>query len=334
MTVSEAPAASDPRKGIAFILLGMLCISVNDVLIKRLSGDYPLHEMIFARSAIGLAVSLAILQFEGGFRQLRTARPFLHLLRGLLVVMANMTYFTALAVLPLAEATALFFVAPLFITVLSVPLLGERVGPFRMAAVVVGFGGVLLMLRPAGGAGGAGEADGAGVERLTLLLPIVSALFYACFQILTRRLGAASKASAMAVYIQCTFIAVSLAFFLAAGHGRFAEGVENESLRFLLRAWYWPATEDLWLFLALGLVSGFVGYCLSQAYRSAEAAVVAPFEYVALPLAIFWGWSIFGHLPGPWVTAGIALIVGAGLTVFLRERRRGRSAARRPLRRW
>ena len=327
MAVSEAPAASDPRKGIAFILLGMLCISVNDVLIKRLSGDYPLHEMIFARSSIGLAISLAILQFEGGFRELRTARPLLHLLRGLLVVMANMTYFTALAVLPLAEATALFFVAPLFITLLSVPLLGERVGAFRMAAVVMGFGGVLLMLRPAGGAGGPE------VDRLTLLLPMMSALFYACFQILTRRLGAASKASAMAVYIQSTFLCVSLAFLLLAGDGRFAAGVENESLRFLLRAWRWPMADDLWLFLALGGISGAVGYCMSAAYRSAEAAVVAPFEYIALPLAIFWGWSVFGHLPGPWVMAGIALIVGAGLTVFLRERR-GAPGDKRPLRRW
>jgi S-adenosylmethionine uptake transporter len=328
MTVIEAPVASDPRKGIAFILLGMLCVSVNDVLIKWLSGDYPLHEMMFARSVIGLAVSLTILQFEGGFRELRTARPFLHLLRGLLVVMANMTYFTALAVLPLAEATALFFVAPLFITLMSVPLLGERVGPFRMLAVVVGFGGVLLMLRPAGGAGGAE------VDRLTLLLPMASAFFYASFQILTRRLGAASKASAMAVYIQGTFIAVSLGFLLVAGDGRFAEGVENGSLRFLLRAWRWPAAEDLWLFLALGTISGFVGYCMSAAYRAAEVGVVAPFEYVALPLAIFWGWSIFGHLPGPWVMAGIALIVGAGLTVFLRERGRGRTPDRRPMRRW
>jgi S-adenosylmethionine uptake transporter len=328
MAVSEAPAANDPRKGIAFILFGMLCISVNDVLIKWLSGDYPLHEMIFARSTIGLAVSLAILQFEGGFRELRTARPFMHLLRGLLVVMANMTYFTALAVLPLAEATALFFVAPLFITVLSVPLLGERVGPFRMAAVVIGFGGVLLMLRPAGGAG---DAE---VDRLTLLLPMVSAFFYACFQILTRRLGATSKASAMAVYIQSAFIGVSFVFLVVAGDGRFAEGVENESLRFLLRSWRWPPAEDLSLFLALGTVSGFVGYCMSQAYRSADVAVVAPFEYVALPLAILWGWSIFGHLPGPWVMAGIALIVGAGLAVFLRERRRSRPVDRRPLRRW
>jgi S-adenosylmethionine uptake transporter len=196
-----------------------------------------------------------------------------------------------------------------------------------MAAIVVGFGGVLLMLRPAGGAGGTG------VDRLTVLLPMVSAFFYACFQIMTRRLGAASKASAMAVYIQSTFIAVSLAFLLVAGDGRFAQGVENESLRFLLRAWAWPAPEDLPLFLALGTVSGLVGYCMSAAYRAAEAAAVAPFEYVALPLAIFWGWTIFGHLPGPWVMAGIVLIVGAGIAVFLRERQRGRRHAGLPPRR-
>ena len=331
MAVIEAAGRSDARRGVFFILLGMLCVTLNDVLIKRLSGDYPLHEMIFARSAIGLMVSLVIVQFEGGWRILRTDRPLLHLLRGLLVVMANMCYFTALAVLPLAEATALFFVAPLFITVLSVPLLGERVGPFRLAAVVIGFGGVLLMLRP----GGAGGGAGGGVDRLTLLLPMLSAFFYACMQILTRRLGVASKASAMAVYIQGTFLGVSLLFLAIAGDGRLAEGVENESLVFLLRAWEWPAAEDGWLFLTLGCIAGVVGYAMSEAYRSAEAATVAPFEYVALPLAIFWGWVVFGHLPGPWVMAGIVLIVAAGLTVFLRERGRGRPvASRRPTRRW
>jgi S-adenosylmethionine uptake transporter len=212
--------------------------------------------------------------------------------------------------------------------VLSIPLLGERVEPFRMAAVVIGFGGVLIMLRPAAGVGG-GEVD-----RLTLLLPMVSAFFYACFQILTRRLGAASTASAMAVYIQGTFLVVSLLFLAVAGDGRLAVGLENESLVFLLRAWVWPASEDIWLFLALGMLSGVVGYCMSQAYRSAEAAVVAPFEYVALPLAILWGWTFFGHLPGPWVMAGIVLIVGAGLTVFLRERGGRPVASRRPTGRW
>ncbi len=324
-TIAQPAARSDPRTGIAFILLAMLAVSVNDMLVKHLSGDYPLHEIIFVRSAIALCFSLVILQVEGGWRLLRTDRPLLHLLRCLLIVGANMSYFMALAVLPLADASALFYVMPLFITLLSIPLLGERVGPWRIGAVVVGFGGVLLMLRPAGGE--------LAVSRLVLLLPMLAALLYAFMQILTRRLGVRSKASAMAIYIQCTFIAVSLGFFAIGGDGRLAEGSDNASLQFLLRAWRWPAPGDRLLLAGLGTVSAVVAYSLSQAYRSAEAATVAPFEYAALPLAIFWGWAVWGHLPGPWVSAGILLIVGAGLTVFMRERRR-RAPPPRPARRW
>ena len=320
-TLAPPRTRSDPRLGIAFIVLAMLSVSVNDMLVKRLSPDYPLHEIIFVRSAVALLFSVALIQIEGGWRILKTDRPLLHLLRCLLIVGANMTYFAALAVLPLADATGLFYVMPLFLTALSVPLLGEKVGPWRMGAVVVGLGGALLMLRP-------GSGDLA-VSRITLMLPMLAALLYSFMQILTRRLGAASKASAMAAYIQCTFIAVSLGFFVVAGDGRFAEGTESESVRFLLRAWRWPEPGDRLLFLALGCVSAIVAYSLSQAYRSAEAATIAPFEYLALPLAIFWGWAIWGHLPGPWVSGGMALIVGSGLIILLRERRKARPPARR-----
>lgn len=318
-------ARNDPKVAIAFILLGMACISVNDMLIKQLSGAYPLHQIILVRSAIGLAVSLVILQFEGGFAKLKTRRVSLHVLRGLLVVIGNLTFYAALAAIPLADATALYFVAPLFITLLSIPFLGEKVGVRRLAAVVVGFIGVLIALRPGfGGAGGPGL--------LVMLLPVVAAFAYACMSILTRRLGGASTASALAIYIQTTFIVVSLAFGLIAGDGRFAEGLESESLIFLLRPWVWPAEGDLIWFLLLGLISGIVGYSLSQAYRSADAATVAPFEYVALPLAILWGWLIFGELPDIWVSLGIVLIAGSGLFVFLRERQKQRQiASRSPL---
>lgn len=316
--MSAAAGGDRPATGIAFILAAMLCISVNDMLIKHLSGAYPLHQMIFVRSAIGIVFSLAMVQVEGGLRILRTDRPALHALRGLAIVAANMTFFAGLAVLPLGTATALFFVAPLFITLLSVPCLGERVGPWRLGAVAVGFLGVLLMMRP-----GAGVGPAAGV----LLLPVLAAFFYATMQILTRKLGIASKASAMAVYIQATFIAVSLGFWAVAGDGRFAAGSENPSVVFLLRAWAWPAPGDWPLFLVLGAMSAVIGYSLSQAYRLADAATLAPFEYVALPLAILWGWVVFGDLPGAQVAGGIALIAGAGLAVFVRER-----ARRRPLR--
>lgn len=324
-----AVAENNPSTAIAFILAGMFFISLNDMLIKELSGTYPLHQMVFVRSAIGISFSLALVQIEGGFGILRTRTPFLHLLRGLLVVFANMAFFTALAVMPLADATALFFVAPLFITLLSIPLLGEKVGIRRTGAVLVGFVGVLIMVRP-------GSDISARVESwAVLLLPVVAALGYALMQILTRRLGITSKASALAVYIQLTFLVVSAGFFLVAGDGRFAEGVEDPSLIFLLRAWTWPAPGDEWLFIALGVTSAGIGYSLSRAYKSADAATVAPFEYVALPLAIFWGWTMWQDVPGPETLAGISLIIGSGLYVFLRERVKNRRlAARRPMRRY
>jgi S-adenosylmethionine uptake transporter len=315
----RAPLVTAPQNtaaGIGFVLAGMAAISVNDVLIKELSGGYPLHQMVFIRSAIGIVFSLMLVQMEGGFSILRTRNPGLHLMRGGLVVISNLTYFAALAVIPLAEATALFFVAPLMITLLSIPLLGEKVGPIRLAAVSVGFGGVVLMMRP--------WDSGADVSRLILLLPVLSALTYALNQIMTRRLGATTRASAMAVYIQGIFIIVSLMFYAVAGDGRYAAGVENGSVQFLLRAWVWPEGTDRWLFLGLGLNSAIIGFALAQAYRLADAAVVAPFEYIGLPLAIFWGWLIWGDVPTAIVWTGSALILGSGLFVFIRERFKSR----------
>ncbi len=311
MTSSDRPAL-----GILLICLGVTAISVNDMLIKLLSGGYPLHQIVFVRSAVGLIFSFALLRYEGGLRLLRTSTPLLHLLRGLLVVGANMTFYAAVAVMPLAQATALFFVAPLFITLLAIPLLGEKVGPLRLGAVLVGFAGVAVMQRPwEGGDAGLGPV---------LLLPVAAALLYASMQVLTRRLGVTTRASALAVYIQMTFLLVSLGFFLVAGDGRFAPGPEKESLNFLLRAWILPPVSDWPVFAAIGLAAGGIGYCLSAAYRLADAATIAPFEYIGLPLAIFWGWAIFGEWPDPVVWLGCALIVGAGLFVFLREQQKGR----------
>jgi S-adenosylmethionine uptake transporter len=308
--------------GIIFILVGMTAISINDMLIKMLSDGYPLHQIVFTRSAIGLFFGLAMVKFEGGWSILKTKQPALHLLRCVMVVISNMTYFVALAAIPLADATALFFAAPLFITLLSIPILGEKVGPLRLGAVVVGFAGVILMQRPWEG------SETSGADRIVLLLPVISALTYAIMQLMTRKLGATTRASALAVYIQCTFIIVSLGFWVVAGDGRFAEGTESASVEFLLRAWILPSAGDWPLMIGLGLVSAIIGYCLSQAYRLSDAATVAPFEYVGLPLAVFWGWLLWADLPDLEVWIGMALIMGAGLFVFLREQQKSRQVAR------
>jgi len=318
-----APTAphSRPAVGIAFIILGVGAISINDMLIKHLSGGYPLHQMIFVRSLIGLLFTLVLVQLEGGLSILKTNRPWLHVLRGVMIVIANMSFFTALAVVPLADATALFFVAPLLITLLSIPMLGETVGPWRLGAVAIGFLGVVLMMQPWDSSL---EVEGG---RLVLLLPVIGAFGYAMMQVLTRKLGVTSKASALSAYIQATFLVVSLGFYLVAGDGRYAEQFDNASMQFLLREWIWPHGADLYLFCLLGLCSAVVGYALSQAYRMANAATVAPFEYVGLPLAVMWGWVIFGELPDTVVFAGISLIVGGGLVVFLRENQKQKKLA-------
>ncbi len=308
--------------GIWFILFGMFAISINDMLIKSFSGSYPLHQLVFMRSFFGLLITLFIVRAEGGLTILKTRRPGLHVVRALMIVVSNMTFFAAIAVLPLAETTALFFAAPLFITLLSVPVLGERIGPIRVCAVLVGFLGVLIMQRPWD------SMNHSDINRLVLLLPVLSALTYALNQVMTRKLGMTSKASALAIYIQVTFIVVSALFYLIAGDGRYEAAFDNPAMTFLLRAWTWPETSDWPYMLGLGMLSATIGYCLSQAYRLSDAATVAPFEYAGLPLAVFWGFVIFGEWPDLTIFAGIALILASGLFVFLRERALSRRITR------
>ena len=261
--------------GIFCIVSGMFVILLNDVIIKWISGDYPIHQIVLIRSLIAIPITLLIVRFDGGWQGLKTKRPLLHLARGLLIVVANMCYFLGLAAMPLADAMALFFIAPLLITALSVPMLGEQVGWRRWLAVAVGMVGVLVMLRPAGG-----------VIQLAAILPVIAAMAYALMQMLTRRLGTTDRASVMALYIQLTFVFVSSAIGLAIGDGRFAGG-DNASLDFLLRAWHWPTAADAVAMAICGCCIGIGGYLLSQAYRLGQASVIAPFEYTALPWGVF-----------------------------------------------
>ena len=255
--------------------------------------------------------TLILIHLEGGWRILKTDQPGLHALRAVMVFASNMTYFAALAVLPLPDATALFFIAPIMITVLSIPILGERVGPRRWGAVIVGFCGTLIMVRAQGSTRG-------DISIWIYLLPILAAFFYATMQVLTRKL-AKTKASALAFYIQLTFVLFCGISGLIVGNGQFADGVQHPSLVFLLRAWIVPTAEDMSYFVLIGIFATGVGYCLSQAYRSAPAATVAPFEYVLLPMSIVWGWVIFADWPGLPVWLGSTIIIAAGLYVIWRE---------------
>jgi drug/metabolite transporter (DMT)-like permease len=294
---------------------GLLCamgawvaFSLNDVGIKFLSGDYALHQIVLVRSVVGLLITLClIMPLEGGWSLIKTNHLGTHLFRGLLIVLANMTFFVGLAVLSLPEASAIFFIAPLFITALSVIFLGEAVGPRRWVAVLIGLAGVIVMLRP-------------GTEAFTYaaFLPLAAALAYAGTQVLTRKIGLADKASTMSFYIQFIFVIVCVAFGVLFSDGRYANP-NNAPLDFLFRAWQVPDTGDFLIMIGLGITSGFGGYLVSQAYRLCAAAIVAPFEYMALLLAIFWGVTLWGEWPDFVAWVGILLIFFSGLYVFWRE---------------
>ncbi|MEQ6247841.1 DMT family transporter [Sulfitobacter sp. HNIBRBA3233] len=301
--------------GILCMICAMFAISLNDMLIKALSGGYPLHQIVFVRTAIGLVFTLALLRWEGGWHLLKTRAPGLHLLRATLLVGANTIFYAAFVTMPLATANALYFVAPLLVSLLSVPILGERIGLRRILAILAGFVGVLVMLAP--------QMRGADAIGWLALLPVIAASCYALMAVLTRMLGREARASALAFYAQAAFLVVSLAVFAVAGQGQFLKEGANDSLVFLLRPWVWPAEGDWAPFIGLGLTSAVVGYTISQAYRLANAATVAPFEYILLLFALFWGWTVFGEWPQPLVFVGAAIIVAAGIYVFLRERRGG-----------
>lgn len=295
--------------GISCILIGMSTMSLMDAIIKLLSDSYPLHEIVMVRSVISIVLTLFIIHFEGGLGLLRTSRPFMHMARGLLIAIANMTFYLALAVMPLAEVTAIFFIAPVLSTALSVLLLGERVGWHRWLAVIAGFTGIAIMMR-------------LGTDSFTLysLLPVVAALTYALTQIITRWISVTEKASVMSFYISATFIIISAGFWVAAGDGSYA-GHNGPGLDFLFRAWAWPDKNDALDMILIGILVTIVGYMISQAYRVAEVNIIAPFEYVALPMAVMWGYIFWREIPDMNSILGIILIGGSGLYVFYREHR-------------
>ena len=305
---------SDNRSllSIASILGASIAFSTNDVLVKLLSGDYPLHQIGLVRALVALSITLVVFIPREGWKQLLyTQRLTIQILRGLLLVVANLAFFSALAVVPLAEATAVFFASPLLVTAFSVIFLREKTGARRWFALAIGGIGVLLIVRP-------GSLD----FTWSLLLPLVAAIAYASVNVITRGLGMAERASTMAVYVHLNFVVVCLFAGLTIGDGRFA-GSENQSLEFVFRAWNMFVWQDFFITIGSGALIAVAAYLVSQAYRSSEASLIAPLEYVSIVCAIFWGFLIWGEIPTLLSWLGIVLIVGSGVFVALREAKIG-----------
>ena len=218
----------------------------------------------------------------------RTRHPLAHALRGLVGLASLALYFLAYQLMPLADAYAIGFAAPLFITALSVPLLGEKVGVRRWSAVLVGFAGVLIMVRP-----------GTAVFDAVALVPLAAAMLYALVAILVRMLSRTEASVTIVVYYALTTILVTgLALPLV---------------------WVTPDAGDFALLAGLGVVGGCAQLCVTEAFREGELSVVVPFDYSAMVWAVLLGWLLWGELPDLWIWAGMPLVIASGIYIARRE---------------
>ena len=300
-----ATTTNKDLQGIALVTIGIGLFSVQDVIIKQISGAYPVQELVFLRSVISLLLLLAMLYWRhGDWGKLWTQQWGRHLARGLLMCASYITYYLAIAALPLAEAVAIYFVAPVFVTVLSVIVLKEKVTRRRVMAVVIGFGGTLVIMRP-----------GLGVFEPAAIFSLLAALFYALSVILTRRMAGVESGMAMAVYATAVYL-ITTGFVGLLWPDGFTTASTHPSVQFVARPWLLPTTADMWLIMATGFIAAIGFYCLAQAYLVAQATVVAPFEYLMLILGILWGFVFWREVPDLFTMVGAVLIIASGLIIL------------------
>lgn len=299
-SASPGERASDRiGAGIGFDLVAVLCFSLVDVMAKWLGQDYPALQIVFFRYFFGLLPVAVFVWHSGGLASLRTRRLPLHVLRASLLFVALTLFFEALQRLPLADAIAVAFTAPLFVTALAGPILGEAVDARRWGAVAFGFLGALIMVQP-----------GSAAFRPEALLVLGSAFAFSLLVTLTRRMTRTETNVALVTYST-----------LFAGAW---------SLPFLPFVWQPPAGEDLKLFALIGLIGGVAAFFVIQAYRHAPVSVLAPFDYTALIWGAIFGWLIWREQPVLEIWIGAAIVAGAGIYITRREAGAARRTKRPP----
>ncbi len=303
------PQSQNNRAGILCLVVGIAVFSVQDLILKLISGDYPLHQAMVLRSVTAIPFMLAIVWwFDGTLRTLASRGWPAMLGRGVLNFSAYTAYYLALAALPMATTVALYFTAPLMITVLSVVMLREPVSLRRWLAVGAGFAGVVIMVRPGGA-----------LFDWAALLPIFCGAAYAMSMILARTMGTRDTAAAMAFWGNMAFLLCATALSAWYGSGE-RVGLSHPSLAFLTRGWAWPTPVDLTLMCACGAIAAVGLTLLTQAYRIGQNSVVAPFEFTFAFWGLMWGWMFWGDIPDALGWVGIVVIILAGLYVLREER--------------
>lgn len=291
MSVVSPSSSRDANagRGILCVIGGILCLTLSDSLAKWLGDHYAPIQLLFMRGLIALPIVCVLVLAIGGRRALRTSYFGLHMLRGAINVGSACCFYLSLTLLPLAETTAIAFAAPLFVTAISVMVLGERVDARAWLAVLAGFAGVMIVVRP-----------GLSGFQPAALLPLITAIGYAVMMVSARRIGRDESMLTTMFYIALCQVLVSA----AAQH------------------WYWQPIQlaHAWGFVGIAFCSTLGLGLITQAFRIAPASVVAPFDYTGLISATLLGWLIWGELPDRWAFVGAGLIAASGIYIAVRRR--------------
>ncbi len=283
-------AAAQTARAVTCMLVGVALLSLNDALIKTLASNYPAGQLLFIRGLFVFPWIILVAFRQGGLHRLRVKSIKGQALRGACVICSAFLFVNGLVYLPLADAIAITFTGPLFITAMAPLVLGEHVGWRRWLAVLAGFAGILFMVRP----------DGE-VVQWAVLLPLGAALFGGTRDLITRRISQTENTVAV-LFVTTAF--VMLAGLVTAPFG-----------------WVPLQAQSLWTFAASGVLIAGAHYLMIEAFRQGEAALVAPFKYTSMIWAVLFGFLIFGDLPDGWTLFGAGLVILAGLYILRRETR-------------
>jgi drug/metabolite transporter (DMT)-like permease len=291
---------TDTGRGIALMVLAVGLYAVMDALVKWLGPSYPTIEIFFFRSLFAFIPIAFFLLRSGSLAQLRTAHPLGHAVRALTGLASLSLFFYAYTHMPLANVIAISFAAPLLVTALSVPLLGERVGWRRWSAVLIGFLGVVIMVQPDSGA----------FDQIAVLA-LSATILYALVMVFIRKLSRTETSTAIVFYYALTSTLISGAF--------------------MPFVWVMPDLEGWVLLILVGLIGGLAQIAMTNAFRLADVSIVAPFDYMHIIWAALLGYFIWGEVPSNSIWIGVAIVMASGIYILFREAHLGlpRGIARR-----
>ena len=297
-----------PVLGISSVVCGLFLFSLQDVVIKYFSNDYSVLQIVIIRGLVAALVVGTVVLTLFGREGFVIRQPRLVFNKGFLAFLSYLTYYMAIASLPLADVVTITFSAPIMVTVMSALLLGEQVGLRRWSAVVVGFMGVFIVVGPGGK-----------IANIAVSFAALASLTYALSSVIARYIGPEDRPWTVTFYFSVAhfFGGVILSLFVLAFGSILV--ANHPSIEFLVRPWSTENHTDLLIMAALGVNAALGFYFLNKAYLSAQASKVAPFEYTYILWAVIFGYVFWGEVPAVNTLIGVMLLIGSNLYILHRE---------------